>query len=135
MFWRYNRAAFFWAILILILCGLPGSNFPKLSFLDWLRPDKIVHLILFGIQSYLLIIGFIRQDRFPALKANAIRWGVLLSISYGALVEVLQATIFIGRSGDIRDVLANSIGAIIGLYFFRKYGKRQVTGHSEKMKI
>ena len=58
-----------------------------------------------------------------------------MSISYGALVEVLQATIFIGRSGDIRDVLANSIGAIIGLYFFRKYGKRQVTGHSEKMKI
>ena len=135
MFWRYNRAAFLWAILILVLCGLPGSNFPKLSFLEWLRPDKIVHLILFGIQSYLLIIGFIRQDRFPGLRANAIRLGVLLSIFYGALVEVLQTTVFIGRSGDIRDALANSIGAFIGLYFFRKFGKRQVTGNGEKMKI
>ena len=104
MFWRYNRAAFLWAILILVLCGLPGSNFPKLSFLEWLRPDKIVHLILFGIQSYLLIIGFIRQDRFPGLRANAIRLGVLLSISYGALVEVLQTTVFIGRSGDICEI-------------------------------
>lgn len=128
MFWRYNRAAFLWAILILILCGLPGSNFPKLSFLDWLRPDKIVHLILFGVQSYLFIIGFSRQDRFAGLRSNAVRWGVLLSISYGAIVEVLQTTIFIGRSGDIRDAMANAIGAFIGLYFFRKYGKRQVTG-------
>jgi VanZ family protein len=135
MFWRYNRAAFLWAILILVLCGLPGSNLPKLSFLEWLRPDKIVHLILFGIQSYLLIIVFIRQYRFPGLRANAIRLGVLLSISYGALVEVLQTTVFIGRSGDIRDALANSIGAFIGLYFFRKFGKRQVTGNGEKMKI
>ena len=135
MFWRYNRAAFLWAILILVLCGLPGSNFQKLSFLELLLPDKIVHLILFGIQSYLLIIGFIRRDRFPGLRANAIRLGVLLSISYGALVEVLQTTVFIGRSGDIRDALANSIGAFIGLYFFSKFGKRQVTGNGEKMKI
>ena len=125
MFWRHNRAAFCWALLILILCGLPGSNFPKLSFLEWLRPDKIVHLILFGVQSYLFIIGFSRQDRFPGLRSNAVQWGVLLSISYGVLVEVLQATIFIGRSGDIRDAIANSIGAMIGLYFYSRYCKRR----------
>ncbi len=135
MFWRYNRAAFLWAILILILCGLPGNNFPKLSFLEWLRPDKIVHLIIFGVQSFLFIKGFSRQNQFPNLRANATRWGLLLTITYGILVEVMQATIFIGRSGDIRDALANSFGAFIGLYFFRKYGKRQVNGNSEKMKI
>ena len=135
MFWRYNRAAILWAILILILCGLPGSNFPKLSFLDWLRPDKIVHLIIFGVQSFLLIKGFSRQEHFPNLRTNASGWGLLLTITYGILVEVMQATIFIGRSGDVRDALANSIGAFIGLYFFRKFGKRQVTGNGEKMKI
>ena len=127
MFWRHNRAAFLWAILILILCGLPGNNFPKLSFLEWLRPDKIVHLILFGVQTFLFIIGFSRQDRFLNLRTNAIRWGVLLSISYGVLVEIMQATIFIGRSGDVRDAIANAIGALIGLYCFRKFGiKRTV---------
>ena len=124
MFWRHNRAAFAWAVLILILCGLPGSNFPKLSFLEWLRPDKIVHLILFGVQSFLFIKGFSRQNSFLALKQNAIRWGVVLSITYGALVEVLQTTIFIGRSGDVRDALANAIGALLGLYFYRKFSKR-----------
>src|SRR6187402_1478708 len=102
MFWRHNRLAFAWAVIILILCGIPGNNFPKLSFLEWLRPDKIVHLILFGVQSFLLIKGLFNQTNYPSLKLNAARWGVLLSIFYGALVEVLQTTIFIGRSGDVR---------------------------------
>ena len=124
MFWRHNRAAFAWAILILILCGLPGKDFPKLTFLQWLRPDKIVHLILFGVQSYLLIKGFSLQDRIFTLKQNAAFWGVFLSITYGALVEVLQLTIFIGRSGDVRDAIANAIGAAIGLWFFRRYGTK-----------
>ena len=125
MFWRTNRAAFAWAILILILCRIPGSNFPKLSFLEWLSPDKIVHLILFGVQSFLLIKGFEKQNRFSSLKQFAPRWGVLLSIFYGALVEVLQTTIFIGRSGDVRDALANAIGALLGLYFYRRFSKVQ----------
>lgn len=124
MFWRHNRLAIAWAILILILCGIPGNNFPKLSFLDWLRPDKIVHLILFGVQSFLLIKSFSSQSSSPRLKQNAERWGVIISISYGALVEVLQATIFIGRSGDVRDAMANAIGALIGLYLYRKFSKK-----------
>jgi VanZ family protein len=125
MFWRHNRAAFAWAVLILILCGLPGSDFPKLTFLQWLRPDKIVHLILFGTQCFLFIRGFTLQSRFPGLKLHAQGWAVFLSISYGAVVEVLQATIFIGRSGDVRDAIANSIGAVIGLYLYRKYGNNK----------
>ncbi len=126
MFWRYNKAAFAWAILILILCGVPGNNFPRLSFLDWLRPDKIVHLILFGVQSYLFIIGFSRQTIYTSLNKHAQRWGVLLSISYGALVEVLQSTIFIGRSGDVRDAIANAIGALLGLYIYKKFAKKLI---------
>lgn len=126
MFWRYNKAAFAWALLILILCGIPGNNFPRLSFLDWLRPDKIVHLILFGVQSYLFIVGFSRQTIYTDLSKHAQRWGVLLSISYGALVEVLQSTIFIGRSGDVRDAIANAIGALLGLYIYKKFAKKLI---------
>lgn len=125
MFWRHNRAALLWALLILILCGLPGTSFPRLSFLDWLRPDKIVHLILFGVQSYLFILGFIKQDRYSSLQSHAERYGVLSSIAYGCLIEILQATIFIGRSGDVRDAIADALGALIGLYIYRKFSKHQ----------
>lgn len=45
---------------------------------------------------------------------------ILIAASYGALLEVMQATLFVGRSGDVRDALANTFGAILGLLVFRK---------------
>ena len=120
MFLHSMKWAFAWAVVILILCGLPGSSFPKLSFLEWLRPDKIVHLILFGPQAFLLINGFVRQTKYSTLQSRAKSLGLAIAISYGIIVEVLQSTIFIGRSGDYRDAIANAIGAFIGLLIFNR---------------
>ena len=120
MFLHSMKWAFAWAVVILILCGLPGSSFPKLTFLEWLRPDKIVHLILFGTQAFLLINGFVRQTKYSVLQLRAKSLGVAIAISYGIIVEILQSTIFIGRSGDYRDAIANAIGAFIGLLIFNR---------------
>ncbi|MBK7850755.1 MAG: VanZ family protein [Bacteroidetes bacterium] len=49
---------------------------------------------------------------------------LLLTIFYGILIEILQATVFIHRSGDIRDAIANSIGAFVGLWVFGKMAKK-----------
>ncbi|MBL0105053.1 MAG: VanZ family protein [Bacteroidetes bacterium] len=118
MFFRHNRYALGWALLILILCGIPGTDLPKLSFLDWLRPDKIVHLILFGVQAYLFIFGFKKQETIAYFHENPRFMAVLISILYGGLVEVLQGTVFISRSADVRDALANALGAFIGLWIY-----------------
>ena len=120
MFWRYNWPAFAWAIFVLLLCGLPGDDFPELTFLEWLKPDKIAHLVLFGVQCYLLIKGFSSQNIFQLLNKNAIILAFLISISYGGIVEILQNYVFIHRSGDIRDAVANAIGAFIGLWIYKK---------------
>jgi glycopeptide antibiotics resistance protein len=124
MFWRYNWPAFAWALIILILCGLPGDRFPELTFLEWLKPDKIVHLVLFGVLCFLLLRGFNRQNNFSVLNKNSIALALLISISYGGIVELLQTYVFIHRSGDIRDAAANAIGALIGYWIYKKYSKR-----------
>ena len=121
MFWVYNRPAFFWALLILILCGIPGDKIPELTFLEWLRPDKIVHVILFAVLSYLLLKGFGRQNQFQFLHIHAGKIAIIFSITYGCILEILQEYIFIHRSGDIRDAAANAVGAFIGLWIYRKY--------------
>lgn len=131
MFWRYNRPAFFWALLILLLCGFPGDKIPELTFLEWLNPDKIVHLILFGVQCFLLLKGFTRQNLFRFLNNYAGLLALLISISYGGIVEILQEYVFIHRSGDIRDAAANAIGALLGLWIYKRYfakGERKVVG-------
>lgn len=117
--------ALLWAIFVLILCGLPGKDFPDLSFLEWLRPDKIAHLFLFGIQCFLLLMGFSRQNHFPTLIKNAALYSLTLTIVYGALVEILQDYVFIQLSGDIRDAIANAIGAFLGYWIYKKKFKQK----------
>ena len=126
MFWQHFKWVTYWSIFILVLCGLPGSSFPRLAFLDWLRPDKIVHLFLFGVESFLLITAFDQQTLSNKLRRRARFQGVLIAILYGILVEVLQNTIFIGRSGDYRDAIANAIGAFIGLWIFNRFEKKNL---------
>jgi glycopeptide antibiotics resistance protein len=120
MFWRNTWPAFGWAVVILILCGFPGDRLPELTFLEWLRPDKIVHLVIFGIQSYLLMRGFERQTNSVFLNRHAVLISILFTITYGCIVELMQTYLFIHRSGDVRDAIANSIGALIGWWIYRK---------------
>jgi VanZ family protein len=113
-----------WACLVLVLCGIPGSRLPEISFWQWLRPDKIVHLVLFGTQSYLLLAGFNRLPDSGTLHRHAAAWAVGLSIAYGGLIEWMQDHVFIQRSGDLRDAAANALGAVLGWWLFRNYHHR-----------
>jgi VanZ family protein len=120
MFWRTLWPAYCWALIILILCGMPGEDIPALSFLQWLKPDKIVHLLLFGTLCYLILKGIHSQKNFRVINKSAVILALLISIGYGALIEILQATIFVHRSGDIRDAAANALGTLIGYWLFRR---------------
>ena len=41
-------------------------------------------------------------------------------ISYGGLLEIMQATVFSQRSGDWYDFIANTFGCFLALWLFRK---------------
>jgi len=57
MFIKNNWPGILWGVIILIITGIPGNYFPKVTtFWDWLSPDKIVHLFLFSIFVLLLNI-------------------------------------------------------------------------------
>ncbi len=120
---RYQLQAGSWAVLIMILCGLPGKKLPKLSFLEWAKPDKIVHLVLFGVMSFLLLKLFFADKEKRTTRYKFI--AVSASVVYGVLIEILQATIFIDRTGDYRDALADALGAFIGLWIFNYLVKKQ----------
>jgi glycopeptide antibiotics resistance protein len=122
---KYFWQSFAWALVILILCGLPGDDLPELTFLEWLRPDKIAHLILFGIQSYFLLKGFYQLQNQSFFYRKAVAFSLIFTICYGALVEILQTYVFIHRDGDVRDAAANAIGAFLGVWFFKRKSKKE----------
>ncbi len=105
-----------WAILILILTGLPGNYFPEVkTFWDWLSPDKVVHLGIFGVQAFLIIYGLGQQYLLKKRRYKYMVWVFLITTLFGLITEVLQSNVFVGRDGNVFDFLADSVGAFLGV--------------------
>jgi len=107
-----------WSLIILLLTGLPGDFFPEIStFWDWLSPDKVVHLFIFGMLSFLILFGY--RQQYSGSNKNKLVWiAIIVTIFYGALTEILQYYVFIGRSGNLYDALADAVGAVTGWWLF-----------------
>ncbi len=96
--------------MILVACLIPGNEIPDVKVP---LADKWVHFVIFGGFAFLWMCVY--------RKPNA-RKGVfmaLLTAAFGYAVEWLQGSgITRGRSYDLYDMLADSIGGIIGLAAF-----------------
>lgn len=120
MFLRYNKWALFWALLIFILCAIPGRDIPHISFLEILEFDKFIHAGLFFVLVMLLIRGFSLQTNFSSLRNFPIIFSFAICVVYGGVLELMQGAFFEERTADIYDFIANSFGNIMGMIFFRK---------------
>jgi VanZ family protein len=109
-----------WALLVLILTGLPGNYFPEVPTLwNLLEPDKIVHLFIFGVFTVLLALGLTgRYGKNRSSFAIAVL-SIGTGIAYGGITELLQGYVFIGRTASIYDFIANSIGCFAGYLLFK----------------
>lgn len=111
--------ALVWSLIILLLTGLPGNFFPDItSFWDWLSPDKVVHLFIFGTLSFLILFGY--RHKYTGDRKKKLVWtSIVITILYGALTELMQYyVVIIHRSGNIYDALADAIGAFTGWFAF-----------------
>ncbi|RXG29431.1 VanZ family protein [Leeuwenhoekiella palythoae] len=104
-------AVYIYTAFIAFVCLMPMphiSDAPKDS-------DKIVHLLAYTFFVGLWFLFFYclkqKKDNFlPALIKSCI-----LAFIYGIIIEILQGELTTSRSADFNDVLANSIGIVIGI--------------------
>ncbi len=132
MFFRQQWRAIVWALFILVITGTPGSYIPEITtFWEWLEPDKIVHVLVFAILSFLILYNIREQY----LQSNHRSYYIILAVGgtavYGLLTEVLQHYIFIGRFGNVYDVLADSVGALAGWILFMWMNQKKILGNSK----
>lgn len=106
---RARFLAILWTLLIFILCFLPGNELPDVRI-----PliDKWAHLILFGAFSFLWLCAS------PTNNMRFIFILLAITIFVGWLVEYIQGHYVPGRSQDNMDILADSIGGLIGIFVF-----------------
>ena len=110
------KLAFTWALIILGLCSMPGRFIPSVSWLELLNFDKWVHASIFFILLSLLILGVKMHQQSNSL----IILFFVLSVAYGGLLEIMQATLFSQRSADVLDFIANSFGCLMAVLFYKK---------------
>lgn len=131
-FLRNFRWVIAWGIFIFVLTMLPGNHLPSLpDFYQLFRPDKVVHLFLFGIFVFLLLQSIQKQYGIGFFRYNGIIIAFAIGIAFGILTEYLQYTIAINRSGNLYDAIANSAGCATGLIVFlmlrrKKLAKKHV---------
>lgn len=52
------------------------------------------------------------------MRFKAPQVAFFVAFSYGLLVELLQAFVFFNRSADFGDIIANTIGSVLGIGLF-----------------
>jgi hypothetical protein len=113
-----------WAVVILVLTLLPGNYIPRVgSFWNLFSPDKLIHIFLFSVLAILLFSGFYRQysggsRRYITVKVLA------FSMILAVITELLQASLPLGRSGNIYDTIADFAGISMGWLVFFQYRKK-----------
>jgi VanZ family protein len=101
-----------------ILFFLPGSALPKEKWLEGIYFDKWVHVGLFAI------LVFLWRSAFDWDYANYNLIILLSAVLYGFAVEIIQLYWISNRSFDLFDLLADTIGSIVGLLVFLRVYKK-----------
>lgn len=102
-------AAWVWTILIVVACWIPGAwlrrheSRPK----GFLHIDKVIHGVMFAGVGFL----WMRALRTPGRAARVAAFGLTLAV----VTELGQATPIVDRDADPLDVLADSIGLLVGM--------------------
>lgn len=82
-----------------------------ISKLNLKNGDKVIHFTLFFIFTLLLYFSGLIKKNYMLLA---------IPISVGILIEILQHLMGLGRSFELLDILANSLGALTAYWIFNR---------------
>ena len=121
LFSRKYMPGIAWFFVVLILICLPDNDLPKPeSWMEKVFLEKWVHAGMFGILAFLFM--------WPVSKAgysNAIKWVYFIKIAlatclWGLATEFIQKFYIPGRSVDIMDWAADTLGIAAAIIYARK---------------
>lgn len=104
-----------WALLILGLHAIPGTDLPQATWFDLLHVDKVIHLVMFAVLSSSAFIALGKTGTIRKYKWYA---GLAL-VMYGIGLEFAQDVWFVGRQASWSDILADGVGVLAGRVAFR----------------
>lgn len=118
-------------IAIAAVCYLSLAPDPMPNDVHWLfnfeGADKVVHFIMYWGITMAFCFDYYRRTTHYYSERNSLIFAVITAILIGGILEILQQTICIGRSGDILDFVADAVGACLGILMGIKVFARMKT--------
>ena len=98
-------------ILCLSLIKMPNTNI-KVAHID-----KLYHSFAYFVLTITWLFAFYKRQE----KKLVI---IISCIIFGIIIEILQSTLTVYRTGDYYDILANSLGVLLALLIFNIFFKK-----------
>lgn len=95
---------------IAILSLTESSYMPSVSL-----NDKLAHSLLYALLAATWLMPLLKQSQTTSNDLKRSLTILLGTTAYGALLELLQHCCTLTRSGEWRDLLADFLGALIGI--------------------
>ncbi len=77
--------------------------------------DKLAHGLLYALLAISMMVAV---DSNARMRVRTYLYVCVIATAYGALMEILQRFCTLTRSGEMADLYADAIGAIIGVLCF-----------------
>lgn len=100
------------AIICLSLLKLPSTNN------SYSNIDKIYHLVAYFFLAKSWLISFYKQEKSKLFV-------VFACIFFGIIIEYIQSNFTSYRTGDMLDIIANTIGVLLALLSFNLIFKKK----------
>ena len=111
----YAALPLLWAAAVLVLTLTPANEMPRTPVWELLSFDTAAHAGVFFVLAGLGWFSLRRQRRWPWPARHAGAVVLASSLLFGALIEVLQMTMRLGRHGEWSDLLSDGIGAALAV--------------------
>ena len=106
--------AVFWTAFIVYGLLSEPSGIPRFPWLVKPGVDKVIHAILFGVEASLLTLA-IPNTTNTWISIYTLIWCFVL----GGFLEVVQYYWVFGRTGDVIDLVADMVGAFVGIWIIK----------------
>ncbi len=109
-----------WFFVVLVLLCMPGNEIPSAKWFDKIFVDKWIHIGVFGLLALLFMLPVALS---PMDKKEKLQYFIRIAIAtsvWGLTTEFIQKYLVTGRSFDLLDWAADSLGAFISFIFCRK---------------
>ncbi|MGY8915399.1 MAG: VanZ family protein [Flavobacteriales bacterium] len=123
----FTMAFISWMVFITLLSLF---SFSEGDLPDFELPfmDKLAHFTFYFMAAVLGALSIRERTQGESGLKKSILTIVIAVVLYGIVIEVIQSELTVDREGDVFDVLANTLGALLGALTIKLVfsGKRQL---------